>query len=106
MAVEDGATVRFDEGQEFTTLTVTLSEAVEAGDEPLQITVGGHEFGTFVIDPEDASKLHITVTNHNGNKFVEGEFQFDLAAGTLKDAAGNENEAISYTINFEKNKTE
>ena len=106
VAVENGATVRFDEGQEFTTLTVTLSEAVEAGDEPLQITVGGHEFGTFVIDPEDASKLHITVTNHNGNKFVEGEFQFDLAAGTLKDAAGNENEELSYTINFEKNKTE
>ena len=101
--VSDGATVNFDEGAEFTTLTVIMSEAVEAGDEPLKITIDGHEFGTFVIDEKDAAKLHITVTNHNGNKYVEGTYQFDLAAGTLKDAAGNENEALSYTIHFTKN---
>lgn len=101
--VSDGATVNFDEGAEFTTLTVLMSEAVEAGDEPLKITIDGHEFGTFVIDEKDAAKLHITVTNHNGNKYVEGTYQFDLAAGTLKDAAGNENEALSYTIHFTKN---
>lgn len=101
--VSDGATVNFDEGAEFTTLTVIMSEAVEAGDEPLKITIDGHEFGTFVIDKKDATKLHITVTNHNGNKYVEGTYQFDLAAGTLKDAAGNENEALSYTIHFTKN---
>ena len=101
--VEDGGTVRFDEGAEFTALTVTLSEAVEAGSEPLKITVRGREFGTFTIDPEDAAKLHITVTNENGNRFVEGEFCFDLAAGTLRDAAGNENRAQSYTVRFEKN---
>ena len=101
--VSNGATVNFDEGAEFTTLTVIMSEAVEAGDEPLKITIDGHEFGTFVIDEKDAAKLHITVTNHNGNKYVEGTYQFDLAAGTLKDAAGNENEALSYTIHFTKN---
>ena len=101
--VSDGATVNFDEGAEFTTLTVIMSEAVEAGDEPLKITIDGHEFGTFVIDEKDAAKLHITVTNHNGNKYVEGTYQFDLAAGTLKDAAGNENEELSYTIHFTKN---
>ena len=101
--VSDGATVNFDEGAEFTTLTVIMSEAVEAGDEPLKITIDGHEFGTFVIDEKDAAKLHITVTNHNGNKYVEGTYQFDLAAGTLKDAAGNENEELSYTIYFTKN---
>lgn len=100
--VSDGATVNFDEGAEFTTLTVIMSEAVEAGDEPLKITIDGHEFGTFVIDEKDAAKLHITVTNHNGNKYVEGTYQFDLAAGTLKDAAGNENEELSYTIHFTK----
>lgn len=104
--VSDGATVNFDEGAEFTTLTVILSEAVEAGDQPLKITIDGHEFGTFVIDEEDTTKLHITVTNHNGNKYVEGTYQFDLAAGTLKDAAGNENEELSYTIHFTKNPTE
>ena len=101
--VSDGATVNFDEGAEFTTLTVLMSEAVEAGDEPLKITIDGHEFGTFVIDEKDAAKLHITVTNHNGNWYVAGTYQFDLAAGTLKDAAGNENEALSYTIHFTKN---
>lgn len=101
--VSNGATVNFDEGAEFTTLTVIMSEAVEAGDEPLKITIDGHEFGTFVIDEKDAAKLHITVTNHNGNKYVEGAYQFDLAAGTLKDAAGNENEGLSYTIHFTKN---
>ncbi|WP_297199980.1 S-layer homology domain-containing protein [uncultured Flavonifractor sp.] len=101
--VSDGATVNFDEGAEFTTLTVIMSEAVEAGDEPLKITIDGHKFGTFVIDEKDAAKLHITVTNHNGNKYVEGTYQFDLAAGTLKDAAGNENEELSYTIHFTKN---
>ena len=101
--VSDGTTVNFDEGAEFTTLTVIMSEAVEAGDEPLKITIDGHEFGTFVIDEKDAAKLHITVTNHNGNKYVEGTYQFDLAAGTLKDAAGNENEALSYTIHFTQN---
>ena len=101
--VSNGATVNFDEGAEFTTLTVIMSEAVEAGDEPLKITIDGHEFGTFVIDEKDAAKLHITVTNHNGNKYVEGTYQFDLAAGTLKDAAGNENEELSYTIHFTKN---
>ena len=101
--VSNGATVNFDEGAEFTTLTVIMSEAVEAGDEPLKITIDGHEFGTFVIDEKDAAKLHITVTNHNGNKYVEGTYQFDLAAGTLKDAAGNENEELSYTIYFTKN---
>ena len=102
-SVSNGATVNFDEGAEFTTLTVIMSEAVEAGDEPLKITIDGHEFGTFVIDEKDAAKLHITVTNHNGNKYVEGTYQFDLAAGTLKDAAGNENEELSYTIHFTKN---
>ena len=101
--VSNGATVNFDEGAEFTTLTVIMSEAVEAGDEPLKITIDGHEFGTFVIDEKDAAKLHITVTNHNGNKYMEGAYQFDLAAGTLKDAAGNENEELSYTIHFTKN---
>lgn len=104
--VSDGATVNFDEGAEFTTLTVILSEAVEAGDEPLKITIDGHEFGTFVIDEKDATKLHITVTNHNGNQYVEGTYQFDLAAGTLKDAAGNENEELSYTIHFTQNPAE
>lgn len=103
VSVEDGATVNFDEGQEFTSLTVILSEAVEAGDGEMKITIAEEEFGTFVIDEEDPTKLHITVTNHNGNKFVAGEFQFDLAAGVLKDAAGNENEELSYTINFEQN---
>lgn len=103
VSVEDGATVNFDEGQEFTSLTVILSEAVVAGDGELKITIAEEEFGTFVIDEEDPTKLHITVTNHNGNKFVAGEFQFDLAAGVLKDAAGNENEELSYTINFEQN---
>ena len=101
--VEDGATVNFDEGQEFTSLTVTLSEAVVAGDQTQHITIDGHEFGTFVIDEADPTKLHITVTNHNGNKYVEGTFQFDLAAGALKDASGNENEEQSYTIHFTQN---
>lgn len=101
--VEDGATVNFDEGQEFTSLTVTLSEAVVAGDETQHITIDGHEFGTFVIDETDPTKLHITVTNHNGNKYVEGTFKFDLADGALKDASGNENEEQSYTIHFTQN---
>ena len=101
--VEDGATVNFDEGQEFTSLTVTLSEAVVAGDQTQHITIDGHEFGTFVIDEADPTKLHITVTNHNGNKYVEGTFQFDLAAGALKDASGNESEEQSYTIHFTQN---
>ncbi|MCI7473761.1 MAG: S-layer homology domain-containing protein [Clostridiales bacterium] len=101
--VEDGATVNFDEGQEFTSLTVTLSEAVVAGDQTQHITIDGHEFGTFVIDEADPTKLHITVTNHNGNKYVEGTFKFDLAAGALKDASDNENEEQSYTIHFTKN---
>ena len=105
-SVENGATVNFDEGAEFTTLTVTLSEAVEAGEETQHITIDGHEFGTFVIDETDPTKLHITVTNHNGNKYVEGTFQFDLAAGALKDASGNENEEQSYTIHFAKNPVE
>ena len=39
----------------------------------------------------------------NALLFVEGEFRFDLAAGTLRDAAGNENRAQSYTVRFEKN---
>lgn len=101
-SVEDGATVTFEEGAEFTTLTVTLSEAVVAGDQTQHITIDGHEFGTFVIDENDPTKLHITVTNHNGNKYVEGTFQFDLTAGALKDASGNENEEQSYTIHFTK----
>lgn len=101
--VEDGATINFDEGQEFTSLTVTLSEAVIAGDQTQHITIDGHEFGTFVIDEADPTKLHITVTNHNGNKYVEGTFKFDLAAGTLKDTSDNENEELSYTIHFTKN---
>ena len=67
------------------------------------ITIDGHEFGTFVIDEADPTKLHITVTNHNGNKYVEGTFKFDLAAGALKDASGNENEELSYTIHFTQN---
>jgi len=87
----------------FSALTATMSENVTltAGEEAI-ITIDGSEFGIFTVSGKD---LSIMPTNDNEWNYVAGEFQFDLAEGTIRDAYGNTNEAISLTLTFEEDTT-
>lgn len=112
--VANSSTYYFEEGGSFSTLTATMSEEVslvgETGTVQVRNSTGEGQwsewadYATFTVG-EDKKTLNITVLPDavNHQNFVAGTFQFQVAAGTLKDAAGNKNAALSWEITFASN---
>lgn len=97
-AYEDGDTVEFAAGTSFSKIRIELNKMVTVVDGATpEVTIGGFQFATFIT--EDYF-LDLTMTGPNGNAFVAGEFTFDVAADTVKDFAGTNNDALSLTLTF------
>ena len=97
-AYEDGDTVEFAAGTSFSKIRIELNKMVTVVDGATpEVTIGGFQFATFIT--EDYF-LDLTMTGPNGSAFVAGEFVFDVAADTVKDFAGTNNEALSLTLTF------
>jgi N4-gp56 family major capsid protein len=90
----------FAPDQQFETLTVKMDQVVSVvAGQTAQITIGGVQFGTFTVAP-NGTELIVIPTNANLYDLVEGSFQFDIAAGVLKNELGITNEKLSFTVNF------
>lgn len=109
--VANGSTYYFGgDKTAFKSLTATMSENVslvgETGTVQVRNSTGEGQwnewadYATFTVG-EDKKTLNIDAVNHQG--FAAGTFQFQVAAGTLKDAAGNKNAALSWEITFASN---
>jgi hypothetical protein len=84
----------------FGAVTVAMSESVSFVTGNVgEVTIDGAVFGTFTISPNTRT-LTITPTNSNGFNYVPGTFTFVIAAGTLRDASGNQNATLSFTLTF------
>jgi hypothetical protein len=84
-----------------TSIIVDMSEAVSlVVDTPtVMITLSGvnHEYGTIAIGSDNQS-LIITPTGTNGTAGLVGNFTFTVAAGQIKDTAGNMNAETTFSL--------
>ena len=113
--VANGSTYYFGgDKTAFTSLTATMSEGVSlVKDAAAEVKVYRWTDGTWKDQSKnagfDVSGNKLTLKNieldGNGQNFAAGKFKFEVAAGTLQDAAGNKNEALTWEITFEKDET-
>lgn len=113
--VADKSTYYFGgEKTAFESLTATMSENVSlVKDAKAEVKVyfwtgdawqDQGKYAEFDVSGNKLTLKNIGVSG-NGQNFVAGQFKFEVAAGTLQDAAGNKNEALTWEITFEKDQT-
>ena len=112
--VANGSTYYFGgDKTAFTSLTATMSESVSlvkdaAAEVKVYYWTGStwEDQGKYAEFTVSGNTLTLTKIGEepggNGKTFVEGKFKFEVAAGTLQDAAGNKNEALTWEITFEE----
>ena len=117
MAIDDvevanGSTYYFGgDKTAFTSLTATMSESVslvEGAAAEVKVYYWNNstweDQGKYAEFDVIGNTLKLKNIGVGGNEqdFVEGKFKFEVAAGTLQDAAGNKNEALTWEITFEE----
>lgn len=99
-------TLNWTVGEKVTSIVAVVSEPVRLAVDPAQavVTMSGGSipadtiYGTIAVDPNDAKKLIITPKPGNETAGLEGTFTFTVAAGVVKDDAGNPNAEITITL--------
>lgn len=92
------------QGSVTSSIRVGMSEPVILSGTPVVMMTlpdGDHEYGGITLDPQDTTNktLIITPNGSNGTAGLVGTFTFTVAAGSVKDAAGNGNEETTFTLN-------
>ncbi|MGB9975752.1 S-layer homology domain-containing protein [Thermovenabulum sp.] len=95
-------------GDKVTSIKVEVSEPVEVVGTPIvKVNLGNGyvRYGVLSLDNSDTTKKTLIVTPDTGNEVcgLVGTFTFKVAAGAVKDIAGNENEEVTFTLNVVDN---
>jgi parallel beta-helix repeat protein len=108
-------TLSWTVGETVTNIEAVVSERVKLAVDPAQavVTMSGEgkvpntneseiiqdaEYGTIAVDETDSTKLIITPKSGNETAGLVGTFTFTVAAGVVKDSAGNKNTKTTVTL--------